>query len=223
MNEKQIPVEEIEFVKELYPRLKEDDAAIERYRAAIDKLPPIAVARGRVRVDVFHRWQAYRREVLAEISAVDLGNLTDIEIRQESITRNAAHGHQLSKKDKQRLAGILWRDLIESSNGKRIEQIVEWLSVSRDSVERWTKDARAEEEQERHDRAWDLWLDCQSMREIAEQIGVDHETIRSWIGEFTANAANSPPPGATTEKLWGHIQHFDIWEFPNSGANTTFF
>lgn len=35
-----IPVDQVVFVKELYPRLREDDAAIERYRAAIDRLPP---------------------------------------------------------------------------------------------------------------------------------------------------------------------------------------
>jgi hypothetical protein len=43
-----IRVDDIAFVKELYPRLREDDAAIERYRAAIDKLPPIIVARGNI-------------------------------------------------------------------------------------------------------------------------------------------------------------------------------
>ena len=140
-----IPVEHVAFVKELYPRLREDDSAIERYRAALDRLPPIVVARGRVLVDGFHRWQAHRREGSTQIQVVDLGDLTDIEIRRESITRNAAHGQQLSAKDKQRLAGLLWRDLSESDDDKRVAQIAEWLSVSNSSAYAWTKDARKDE------------------------------------------------------------------------------
>jgi hypothetical protein len=85
-------------------------------------------------VDGFHRWQAHRREGLAEIASVDLGNLTDIEIRRESITRNAAHGQQLSAQDKKRLAGILWHDLAASSNCNRVAEIAEWLSVSERTV-----------------------------------------------------------------------------------------
>ena len=57
-------VNEIQFVKELYPRLKENTGIIEQYRAAIDLLPPITLARGAVLVDGYHRWQAHRREGL---------------------------------------------------------------------------------------------------------------------------------------------------------------
>ncbi len=97
-----IPVNDVEFVKELYPRLREDDAAIERYRVALDRLPPIVVARGCVLVDGFHRWQAHRRENVAEIDAIDLGNLTETEIVKESIQRNSSHGRQLETSDKRR-------------------------------------------------------------------------------------------------------------------------
>jgi hypothetical protein len=95
VNEITLGVDDVEFVKELYPRVREDDAAIERYRAAIDRLPPIVVARGRVLVDGFHRWQAHRREHIATIEAEDLGDLTETEILKESIRRNATHGRQL--------------------------------------------------------------------------------------------------------------------------------
>src|ERR1019366_8190017 len=91
-----IATEAVVLIKALYPRLREDDAAIERYRTAIDLLPPIVVARGHVLVDGFHRLQAYRREGRNSISAIDVGNITDAEIFNESIRRNAGHGLQLS-------------------------------------------------------------------------------------------------------------------------------
>jgi hypothetical protein len=200
-----LPVADVEFVKELYPRLREDDAAIERYRAAIDRLPPIVVARGRVLVDGFHRWQAYRREGLAEIPAEDLGNLADAEIVRESITRNATHGQQLSRDDKQRLAGKLWRTFSDFDRSERIQEIRTLLSVSQDSVERWTKEARAQELAEQQAQAWDLWLDCLSYRRIGDALGVAHTTVENWCVAFTAVAVDATAPDSR--------QDWDVWDF----------
>jgi hypothetical protein len=85
-----IPIQSIRFVKELYPRIKPNDEAIERYRDALDKLPPIIIARDGVLVDGYHRWQAHVREGVEQIQAEDLGNLSDAEIMREAITRNAS-------------------------------------------------------------------------------------------------------------------------------------
>lgn len=165
-------------------------------------------------VDGFHRWQAHRREGVAEIAAVDLGNLADIEIRRESITRNAVHGHQLSASDKKRLAGILWRDLTDL-NGARVAEISELLSVSEKSVRDWTKEARADEKREQQERAWGLWLDCWSGREIAKEIGVTHPTIGGWMEDFGRNSVFFQPPTSR--------QHFDIWQFQASDGATSYF
>lgn len=200
-------VADVEFVKELYPRIREDDAAIERYRAAIEKLPPITVARGRVLVDGFHRWQAHRREGLDEIAADDLGNLADAEIIRESITRNAAHGQQLSGKDKQRLAGQLWQTLAHL-DGQRVGEIAGLLSVSERTVQTWTKDARQSEKAERQARAFDLWLDCLSENEISAEIDVPQQTINGWITEKRKSADFGNPPASR--------QHFDVWQFQSS-------
>ena len=200
-------VDDVEFVKELYPRLREDDAAIERYRAAIDKLPPIVVARGRVLVDGFHRWQAHRREGIDKVAATDLGNLTDAEIFNESIRRNATHGHQLSAKDKQNLAGKLWQTLAHLSNGERVTEIGDILAVSERSVQGWTKDARKAEKEATQAKAYDRWLDCESERSIADDLGVDHKTVGAWVGEFAQTCADSPPDSR---------QHFDVWQFQTS-------
>lgn len=207
-------VDEVEFVKELYPRLREDDAAIERYRAALDLLPPITVARGRVLVDGFHRWQAHRREGSTEIAADDLGNLTDAEIVRESITRNAAHGQQLSAADKRRLAGQLWQTFAHL-NGERPGEIATLLSVSLRTVQDWTKDARQTEKQEQQARAWDLWLDCQTQQEIAATVGVDQKTVSNWLGENAKSRDFLEPPESR--------QHFDVWSFQTADSESSYF
>src|SRR6516162_1293745 len=96
---------------------------------------------------------------------------------------------------------------------ERIADLAKLFGVSRDAVERWTKDARAEEKRAVHDRAYDLWLDCYSQRDIAEIVGreypafegTDHETVGRWVrGAKSADAENAPPDSR---------QHFDIWQF----------
>lgn len=196
---------DVRFVKELYPRLKPIDDVIERYRNAIDNLPPITVARGGVLVDGYHRWQAHVREDREDIEAEDLGNLSDAEITRESIQRNATHGQQLSSKDKQRLAAQLWQSLGHLDSPERIADLVELLGVSRDSIERWTSDARASELAAKQDRTWDMWLDCNSQQAIADTIGVDQKTISNWLGEIR-NCGNFLEPPESR-------QHFDIWQF----------
>jgi hypothetical protein len=208
-----LPIEAIRFVKELYPRLREDDAAIERYRAALNRLPPIAVARDGVLVDGFHRWQAHRREGSAEIQVENLGDLTDSEIIRESIHRNAAHGQQLSASDKRRLAGKLWPTLDRAT---RVAELAELLSVSERSVQDWTRDARATEKAEQQARAWDLWLDCWTYRDIAVELaGPDEDTIGRWVSAKAQDCGNADAPASR--------QHFDIWQFGSDGGGSNHF
>ena len=210
---KMVPIESIRFVKELYPRLKPHDEVIQRYRNAIDNLPPIMVARDGILVDGYHRWQAHVREERQTIETVNLGNLADVEIWRASIEANSIHGEQLSVAEKKKEAIKGWGIQAHLSIAERIADLAKLFGVSRDAVERWTKDARAEEKRAVQDRAYDLWLDCYSQRDIAEIIGreypafagTDHKAIGRWVdGAFSASAANAPPDSR---------QHFDIWQF----------
>lgn len=214
-----MPCGEVRFVKELYPRLKPLDDVVERYRDALTNLPPIVVARDGVLVDGYHRWQAHVREAAETIQAEHLGNLTDAEIIRESIKRNASHGQQLSRSDKQRMAGHLWAALSDLPNGERTAEIAELLSVDQRSVQRWTKDARKAEKDELQAKAWDLWLDCASYREIGDAIGVAHTTVEDWCVAKATDVAFTTPPVSR--------QHFDVWQFAasdrESGGQQSYF
>ncbi len=200
-----ISVESVRFVKELYPRIRENDEAIERYRASLELLPAIIVARDGILVDGFHRLQAHKRENATEIKAINLGNLSDAEIFRESITRNAKHGQQLSVKDKQNLAGKLWLTFADFPIDERIKEIAALLAVSDKSVRNYTKDARTEEKKAMQEKAWDLWLNCETQQAIADEIGVTQPTVREWIIDFgkLSKFYNAPES----------LQHFDVWNF----------
>lgn len=208
----------IRFVKELYPRLKPLDDVVERYRDALANLPPIIVARDGVLVDGYHRWQAHVREGAETIQGENLGDLTDSEIIRESIRRNAAHGQQLTRQDKKRLAAQLWFSLAALSAPERTQEIVDLLAVSRDAVERWTKDARAIEKKAQQDKAWDLHLDCLTQREIADAVRVAVMTINDWIGvRKSAFAENRTPPTPASTSTCGSSQR----SIKTQGSNRT--
>jgi DNA-binding transcriptional regulator YdaS (Cro superfamily) len=214
-----IPVHEVRYVKELYPRLKPLDEVIERYRDALDNLPPITIARGGVLVDGYHRWQAHVRENVTTIAAVDLGDLSDAEIVRESIRRNATHGQQLSRDDKKRMAGRLWAALADLPTAERVRDIADLLAVSERSVQDWTKDERRAEKQAQQDKAWDLWLECADQADIANAVGVSQQTVSDWLTEKRKSADSGTPPESR--------QHFDVWQFATtdreSGGQQSYF
>jgi DNA methylase len=203
-----MPVSEIRYVPELYPRLKPLDDVVERYRDAIDNLPPIAIARDGVLVDGYHRWQAHVREGRDTITAEHLGDLADAEIVRESIRRNATHGQQFTRTEKKRLAGMLWGRFSDFSLPDRVKEIRDLLAVSERSVQEWTKDARADEKKAQQEKVWDLWLDCHEQEVIADQIGVDQATISRWLMQNREDAEMHKAPESR--------QHFDVWQFPHS-------
>ena len=47
----------------------------------------------------------------------------------------------------------------------------------------WTKTIRQQEKESQQAKAWDLWLDCLSEREIGKQLNVPQKTINDWINE----------------------------------------
>jgi hypothetical protein len=200
-----IKCSDVRFVKELYPRLKPHDDVVERYRDALDQLPPIIVARGGILVDGYHRWQAHVREEMEEIPSEDLGDLSDAEIIRESIKRNATHGQQLTRADKKRMAGQLWQTLAHLDAAARVKDIADVLAVSERSVQDWTKDARKAEKEDQQGRAWEMWLDCATQTETAEAIGVDQKTISNWLGDYAKSQNFLQAPESR--------QHFDVWQF----------
>jgi hypothetical protein len=62
-------------------------------------------------------------------------------------------------------------------------------------------DARSAEKAAAQDRAWDLWLDCHSQREIAEIVGREYpafadttqQTLSNWLNKFTKIFENLSP------------------------------
>lgn len=199
-----IKTDDVRFVKELYPRLKPNDEAIERYRDALDNLPPIVVARDGVLVDGYHRWQAHVREGVEMVEAENLGDLSDAEILRESYKRNATHGEQMSKREKVNAAEHLYLNA-GGNEDERYALIAETLSLKVDVAKKYCAQARQTEKRKQQEQAWDLWLDCVSQVEIAERLGQSQQTVSNWVQKREQDSEICSPPDSR--------QHFDVWQF----------
>ncbi len=210
-------VDAVQFIAELYPRLTPSDDVIARYIDAIDKLPPIAIARGGVLVDGYHRWQAFKRTGRDTIQAIDLGDLSDGQILRESYRRNSTHGHQLSRQDKRRAADHLYRTL-PGSDAERYADIAEMLGVTVRTAQDYCADARRDEQQLLRERVVLDWLDNpqDSNVTIAKRHGITDKTVQKWVSESSDTSEKSEPPKSR--------KHFDVWSFPvNDDQDTTWF
>lgn len=208
-----LPIDQIRYVKEFQPRLEVSDAWIEQLRTALDKLPPVKVARGSILVDGYHRWQAHLREGAGFIDVQDLGDLTDDEIYWEAVRLNATPGKQLSLKDKRDIAASRYPKMDPAI---AVKELAERLSVDERSVQRWTKDARAAQAQERQVKAWDRWLDCLDEREIGVELDTPKTTVHNWLVQKRQLSETDRPLNASDDKPTGSVQHFDIWQFPTT-------
>ena len=57
------------------------------------------------------------------------------------------------------------------------------------------------ERAEQQAKAWDMWLDCYSLREIAQAIGVAATTIEDWNVVNLQKCKNATPPESRQHTL----------------------
>lgn len=172
-----IKASEVVYREDLYPRFKPNPSKIQEYAENLELLPPIEVSQHHILIDGYHRWKAYQTAGVDEIPCV----ITEVKSEQEllmlAVRRNAAHGQQLTQEEKKRYA-IRWWDVLPD------DEIIETLSISRNTFLRWTRDKRREKEAEQKHRVYDLWMRCETQERIAEQVGVPRQTVADWIANF---------------------------------------
>lgn len=167
-----VPVAEIVWRDDLYPRIEPDPATIQRYAADLTVLPPIEVNQRNELIDGYHRWTAHRKENAAEIEVTVTETASDVELLALACKRNSAHGLQLADKDKRSMAIRLYA----SGTGMEKKEIAETLSVSERTVSGYLADTDKQLREQRRETIRALWLACHTQQEIADAVGVDKAT-----------------------------------------------
>ena len=111
-----------------------------------------------------------------------------------AIARNAAHGLQLSTKDKQKNAKRIYEACLFTNQREREakkKHLASILSVSERTISKWLsrmdKDAKAE----LRERAFALWLACHTQEEIAEAIGYSRPAVSAFCESFVRNGESA--------------------------------
>ena len=162
-----VPVAEIVWRDDLYPRIEPDPATIQRYAADLTVLPPIEVNQRNELIDGYHRWTAHRKENAAEIEVTVTETASDVELLALACKRNSAHGLQLADKDKRSMAIRLYA----SGTGMEKKEIAETLSVSERTVNGYLADTDKQLREQRRETIRALWLACHTQQEIADAVG----------------------------------------------------
>ena len=80
------------------------------------------------------------------------------------------------------------------------------LSVNIDTVHQWTRYIREKENNKRNAKIIDLWLQCKTEREIADEANVDKTLVHRVLASFLENLENEPNPPES-------IRKDDVWNF----------
>lgn len=201
---KMIPINDIEFVKELYPRFEVDEEVVQRYRNSIDDLPPVRLDEDNRLIDGYHRLRAHRVEGEDEILAVVESVEDDSDFYKRAIEANTRHGHQLNREEKKSLA----RDLYENGIVERTD-LGDLLGVSDSTARRYTDDIYKEQKEDRKQRAVEYYLDYvnyPTQTDVAEADGVEaaQKTVSNWVdSKFDQmNDFTTDPDWLKVDNVW---------------------
>lgn len=173
-----IKISTVVFDQTIYPRLTPDLSLIQKYRDAIDKLPPIVIDRKNRLIDGYHRWQSMIAEGIEEIDTVLFDSDNDRECVIESIRLNATHGKQLSQTEKKELARKMYLQNVDET------QIQTILSVSERTLRNYLRDVKEEQISKRDKGIKELWENGTSIRRIAEIMGLSKSRVNEIVSTF---------------------------------------
>ena len=105
--------------------------------------------------------------------------------------------------------------MLDGDPGEKYDQISNLLSITLRTAQEYCRDARQDEKKQQQAKAWDLWLECWTQQEIADEVGVPQRTISDWISENATNCIFAKAPDSR--------QHFDVWSFHTANNEGGYF
>lgn len=171
-----IKVSEVVYREDLYPRFRPSPETIQQYAESIEQLPPIEVNQHNELIDGYHRWTAHKKAGKDTIEVMVTQTASDAELLSLALTRNSAHGLQLSSEEKKSNARKLY-----SAKEKDKKELSDLLKVSMSTLNNWLSDIDKAEREERKRRIFEMWLACHTQDEIAEVVGVTQKTVNEEI------------------------------------------
>lgn len=217
----ELPLSDVVYREDLYPRIKPDTATIQRYAENLEVLPPIEVNQHGILIDGFHRWTAHRKAEAVSIRATITETASENELFALAIARNSAHGLQMNDADKKSSAIRLYA----SGTGLPKDRIAQVLSVSPRSVNSYLSDVDKQLREERKQRIFDMWLSCHTLDEIAETVDVHKDTAGAQIEDCRKieTLPNSDKVASNFQEDTFETPLYNVWTFAKKTNTTSHF
>lgn len=177
MEKTTVPIHEVVFEKEIYPRSEWKQETVNRYADAVEsgsEFPPIVLERKTNRLlDGMHRLQAHKQALKSEIACVWADVPDGVPIKVFAASLSAKHGDRISYGDLKQIA----RDTLEGTPSYDIKSLATMFSVNRKTVSNWVKDIVDRHITVRQLRAQILSRAGWSQTDIAQLLGVSDMQI----------------------------------------------
>jgi predicted DNA-binding protein YlxM (UPF0122 family) len=213
----EVPLDQVVYRVDLYPRIKADVATIQRYAENLDVLPAIEVNQNGILIDGFHRWTAHRKMEAPTIRVFVTETASEAEVYALAIQRNAAHGLQMNDADKRTAAIRLYAD----GTGIPKKEIAVLLSVSLRSVNTYLERIDQQLLIDRKAKILELWLRCYTQDEIAQSMNRPQQTVADHVKELPNLEAfpNSVKVAASFQDTDFTPPLYNVWPFRKEKTN----
>ena len=202
-----INTSEIVYRADLYPRFRPSPAKIQEYSENIEKLPPVEINQNKILIDGYHRLKAYETAKVEKIPFIVTETATESELEVLAVQRNATHGQQLTQ-DEKRTYALKWWGVLSD------DEICSALSISKKSLDRYTKNKRDEQEAQIKQQIFDMWLACETQEQIADVLNTPLSTVNRVIANFSQNGQMSEMGiFRDFDEPDSHRKIYDIWNF----------
>jgi len=216
----ELPLDAIKFRKDLYPRIHTSAETVQKYAEDLSVLPPIEVNQHGELIDGWHRWTAHKSAGAATIFVVTTETASDADLLALAIERNAKHGLQLSREDKQEMARSIFRATPERERGKAKQRIAAILSVSERTVRGWVSRIDQDSRDARDKRIFDLWLACHTQEEIADRLDCDRYDVDNFLRKSADLPEYAKP--AANHQIDFEPPLYNVWQ-PNERTDPVHF
>jgi len=208
-----IPVSEVVFREDLYPRLKHDPVTVQRYAEDLGVLPPIELNHRLELIDGWHRLTAHKKAGATTIRATLTRTKSDAHLLELAITRNATHGLQLSRDDKEALARRLYRATPVRDREALKPRLEKILSVDVRSVQRWTADIDKDERAARNKKIRELRMAGWTQQEIADEVGLSRRAVSDVLAENDNCRLAPADEAAATHATDFQVPLYSLWSW----------
>ena len=185
---KRIPVSDVIFRNDLYPRIDHDPALVARYQDNLEVLPPIEINQHNILIDGWHRWTAHRQAKTENIAIIITETASEAELLRLSVIRNSVHGKQMTGADKRAYARKMY-----AAKAYTQEQLMADLSVSLPWIKAALSDLKKAEREERNRKIRRLWDLAYSIREIGDDVGITEGQVFNLAKFSQIKQFDSPP------------------------------